>query len=52
MEPGLVDACWEVVRPQLSLLQGSGAYGAAQPAPAGNEGDSQASLLAALGRSA
>ena len=51
MDPGLVDACWEVVRPQLSLLQGSGEFGAAQPGVAGDEGDSQASLLAALGRS-
>jgi uncharacterized protein (TIGR03086 family) len=52
LDPDLVEACWEVVRPQLSLLQGSGAYGAARPAAAGDEGDSQASLLAALGRSA
>ena len=52
LDPDLVAACWEVVRPQLSLLQGSGAYGDAPPAAEADSGDSQASLLAALGRSA
>jgi uncharacterized protein (TIGR03086 family) len=52
LDPRLVDACWEVARPQLSLLQASGAFGAAKPAAAGDEGETQASLLAALGRSA
>ncbi|MEY2583502.1 MAG: hypothetical protein QOE09_3351 [Ilumatobacteraceae bacterium] len=52
LDPRLVDACWEVARPQLSLLQASGAFGAAKPSAAGDEGETQASLLAALGRSA
>jgi uncharacterized protein (TIGR03086 family) len=48
LDPGLVDACWEVVRPQLSLLQGSGAFGVEKPEHAG--ANPQAALLAALGR--
>jgi uncharacterized protein (TIGR03086 family) len=48
LDPDLVEACWEVVRPQLSLLQGSGMFGVASDDP--GEGNSQASLLAALGR--
>lgn len=52
LDAQLVDACWEVVRPQLELLQGSGAFGAD---PSGghadiDKGDPQTSLLAALGR--
>lgn len=44
----LIDACWEVVRPQLSLLQGSGAFGVESTATASR--DPQTSLLEALGR--
>ena len=52
LDPGLVDACWEVVRPQLSLLQASGAFGDAKPPSGADQDGSQAGLLAALGRSA
>ena len=48
IDPVLIDACWQVVRPQLSLLQGSGAFGVESRPSA--EGDPQSSLLAALGR--
>jgi uncharacterized protein (TIGR03086 family) len=49
LDPQLVDACWDVVRPQLSLLQASGAFGTEV---SGRTGDAnpQTSLLAALGR--
>ncbi|MEP7202902.1 MAG: TIGR03086 family metal-binding protein [Ilumatobacteraceae bacterium] len=47
LDPRLVDGCWDVVRPQLSMLQSSGAFGAEAAATADS---SQASLLAALGR--
>ena len=52
LDPGLVDACWDVIRPQLSLLQASGAFGEAKPLSGDDHSESQASLLAALGRSA
>ena len=49
LDPQLVDACWEVLRPQLAPLQSSGAFGVART---GHADDSpQQSLLAALGRS-
>ncbi|MEX0663725.1 MAG: TIGR03086 family metal-binding protein [Acidimicrobiia bacterium] len=44
----LVEACWEVVEPQLADLGGSGAYGTHVDAPA--DADLQTRLLAALGR--
>jgi uncharacterized protein (TIGR03086 family) len=44
----LVQACWEVVEPQLSELGGSGAYGTQVELPEG--ADLQTKLLAALGR--
>jgi len=44
----LVQACWEVVEPQLSDLGGSGAYGTQVELPEG--ADLQTKLLAALGR--
>lgn len=48
LDPGLVDGCWEVVRPQLDMLQGSGMFGVdAADRP---DSTSQTSLLAALGR--
>ena len=48
IDPQLIDACWQVVRPQLSLLQGSGAFGVECADHLDN--DPQKSLLAALGR--
>jgi uncharacterized protein (TIGR03086 family) len=47
LDPNLVDACWDIVRPQLSLLQASGQFGVEQQR---DDSDPQASLLAALGR--
>jgi uncharacterized protein (TIGR03086 family) len=50
LDPQLVAACWEVTRPQLALLQGSGAFGA-DFVPADDIGEeTQSSLLAAFGR--
>jgi uncharacterized protein (TIGR03086 family) len=49
LDPALVEACWDVLTPQLDLLQGSGMFGRASAAPDG--ADRQAQLLAALGRS-
>lgn len=46
LDPQLVDACWEVIGPQLSLLQGSGMFGV----EGADDGSPQTSLLAALGR--
>jgi uncharacterized protein (TIGR03086 family) len=48
LDPALVEACWEVVEPQIDLLAGSGMFGAAAEAPAG--ADRQAQLLLLLGR--
>jgi uncharacterized protein (TIGR03086 family) len=50
LDPALVDACWDVLRPQLTLLQASGEYGTDTADHA--DSSSQASLLAALGRTA
>jgi uncharacterized protein (TIGR03086 family) len=48
LDPELVRGCLEVVEPQLSLLQASGAFGPSiQTAP---DADPQARLLAMLGR--
>jgi uncharacterized protein (TIGR03086 family) len=44
----LVQACWEVVEPQLGDLEGSGAFGTHVDVPDG--ADLQTKLLAALGR--
>lgn len=44
----LIEACWQVVRPQLSLLQGSGAFGVESTHNA--DSDPQTNLLVALGR--
>jgi hypothetical protein len=46
----LVEACWDVVRPQQELLQGSGAFGTAVDVP--DDADAQTRLLAVLGRRA
>lgn len=50
LDPELVDACWEVVRPQQALLQASGMFGSEVSVP--DDADSQTKLLAALGRTA
>ena len=50
LDPELVDACWEVIRPQLLLLQGSGMFGTEKADHA--DGTPQTRLLAALGRDA
>ena len=44
----LVDACLEVVEPQLDMLEGSGAYGSDHHVPEG--ATPQMRLLALLGR--
>ena len=49
LDSALVDACWDVVRPQLSQLQASGAFGVDASDHA--DSDPQSSLLAAFGRS-
>lgn len=50
MPPDLVEACWEVLGPQLGLLAGSGMFDVDVVAPEG--ADRQTALLAALGRRA
>jgi uncharacterized protein (TIGR03086 family) len=50
LDPELVSACWEVLRPQLSLFQASGEYGTTTTVADG--ADDEAKLLAALGREA
>jgi uncharacterized protein (TIGR03086 family) len=48
LDPELVETCWEIVRPQQALLQGSGAFGSEVDVP--DDADSQTRLLAILGR--
>jgi len=48
LDPELVEACWEVVEPQIDMLAGSGMFGTAGSTPAG--ADRQTALLALLGR--
>lgn len=48
LDPALVAACWTVVEPELSILEGSGMFGTAQPVP--DDADPATKLLAALGR--
>jgi len=50
LDPGLVETCWDIVRPQQELLQGSGAFGS--PVDVAADADSQTRLLAVLGRRA
>ena len=50
LDGGLVDACIEVIEPQLSVLEASGAFGRRVDAPA--TADPQTRLLAMLGRTA
>ena len=46
--PELAAACWEVVEPQMSVLRGSGMFGADQAVPA--DADVTTRLLLTLGR--
>jgi uncharacterized protein (TIGR03086 family) len=48
MDPGLVEACFAVLEPQLGQLQASGAFGTEVAVPA--DADPQTRLLAVLGR--
>jgi uncharacterized protein (TIGR03086 family) len=48
LDPELVSACWDVVTPQLDLLQASGMFGTEVTPPEG--ADSETRLLALLGR--
>ena len=48
LDPELVDACWEVITPQIDLLKASGMFGGEITPPVG--ADSQTRLLALLGR--
>jgi uncharacterized protein (TIGR03086 family) len=48
--PELVDACWEVITPQMDMLKGSGMFGTKVDVAAG--ADPQTKLLATLGRRA
>ena len=50
LDPQLVAACWDVARPQLALLQGSGAFGNDFVPVESIDEETQASLLAAFGR--
>ena len=50
LAPDLVDACWEMLEPQLEQLQASGAFGTA--IAVGDDADAQTRLLAVLGRRA
>ena len=50
LDPRLVDACIEVIEPQLDLLAGSGAFGTRVAVPPG--ADAQTRLLGMLGRRA
>ncbi len=48
LEPDLVDACLEVIEPQLDMLQASGAFGT--PVDVAVTADAQSRLLSLLGR--
>ena len=48
LDPGLVEACWEVVTPQAELLKGSGMFGSEVEVPP--DANPQTRLLALLGR--
>ncbi len=49
LDDDLVEACRQVVQPQIDMLRASGAFGEGKPVPPGASG--QARLLAMLGRS-
>jgi uncharacterized protein (TIGR03086 family) len=48
LEPELVEACFEVIEPQMDMLAGSGMFGTRQDVP--DDADRQTQLLALLGR--
>jgi uncharacterized protein (TIGR03086 family) len=48
LDPGLVEACFEVLEPQQDMLLGSGMFGTVQAVPSG--AGRQTQLLAVLGR--
>jgi uncharacterized protein (TIGR03086 family) len=48
LDPQLVEACRQVIAPQLQVLQASGMFGS--PAAGGADSDPQAQLLRSLGR--
>jgi uncharacterized protein (TIGR03086 family) len=50
LDPALVQACWEVVEPQLAFIRGSGAFGEDIEIPEGASLETR--LLAVLGRRA
>ena len=50
LDPELVDACFEVVNPQIDLLKASGMFGSPVDVPP--DADNQTKLLALLGRQA
>ena len=50
LDPELVDACWNVINPQMELLKGSGMFGG--DVKVSDDADSQTKLLATLGRRA
>ena len=50
LDPGLVQACVDVIEPQKDMLAGSGAFGTPVDVP--DDADQQTKLLAMLGRSA
>lgn len=50
LDADLVEACWEVITPQIDMLKGSGVFGSQVDVPAG--ADPQTKLLATLGRHA
>ena len=48
LDPAIVDACWQVLEPQLDPIHASGMFGTEQPVPAG--ADATDRLLRTLGR--
>jgi len=48
LDPALMQACREVVEPQIAAFRGAGAFGAELPAPPGATAQDQ--FLAMLGR--
>ena len=50
LDPELVDACFEVINPQMDLLKASGMFGSEVKVP--DDADQQTKLLATLGRRA
>jgi uncharacterized protein (TIGR03086 family) len=48
LDPELVDQCWEIIEPQMAMLEASGMFGNRLDADAGASGEAR--LLATLGR--